>query len=61
MSCLSTLDLCQHPLENERTDSLKPGVFCHFEELNDFRYHDNWFRNLMIASSLNGRRPHIQS
>ena len=26
-----------------------------FEALNHFRYHDHWLRNLMIASSLNGR------
>lgn len=26
-----------------------------FEDLNRFRYHDNWLRNLMLASSLNGR------
>jgi hypothetical protein len=32
-------------------DSLSP-----FEDLNGFRYHDNWLRNLLIASSLNGRR-----
>lgn len=36
-------------------------VFFPFEELNGFRYHDNWFRILKIASSLNGRRPRIQS
>jgi hypothetical protein len=32
-----------------------------FEDLNGFRYHDNWLRNLLIASSLNGRgtgKPH---
>lgn len=26
-----------------------------FEDLNGFRYHDDWLRNLRIASSLNGR------
>jgi hypothetical protein len=26
-----------------------------FEDLNGFRYHDNWLHNLLIASSLNGR------
>ena len=26
-----------------------------FEDLNRFRYHDNWLRNLILASSLNGR------
>jgi hypothetical protein len=33
------------------------GCLCPFEQLNGFRYHDNWVRNLLIASSLNGRRP----
>jgi hypothetical protein len=26
-----------------------------FEELNGFQYHDHWLRNLLIATSLNGR------
>lgn len=42
-----------------KTRTLKPGILCPFEELNGFRYHDNWLKNLMIASSLNGRRPRI--
>jgi hypothetical protein len=25
-----------------------------FDDLNRFRYHDDWLRNLLIASSLNG-------
>jgi hypothetical protein len=33
------------------------GCLCPFEQLNGFRYHDNWVRNLLIASLLNGRRP----
>jgi hypothetical protein len=33
------------------------GCLCPFEQLNGFRYHDNWLRNWLIASSLNGRRP----
>jgi hypothetical protein len=33
------------------------GYLCPFEVLNEFRYHDDWFRNFLIASSLNGRRP----
>ncbi len=28
-----------------------------FTDLNGFRYHDNWLHNLLIASSMNGRRP----
>lgn len=42
-----------------KTRTLKAGVLSPFEELNGFRYHDNWLKNLMIASSLNGRRPRI--
>jgi len=26
------------------------------EDLNGFRYQDNWLRDFLIASSLNGRR-----
>jgi len=33
------------------------GCLWPFEHLNGFRYHDNWVRNLLIASSLKGRRP----
>jgi hypothetical protein len=36
--------------------SNKQGVLSPFEALNGFRYHDNWLRNFLIASSLNGRR-----
>ncbi len=28
-----------------------------FTDLNGFSYHDNWLHNLLIASSMNGRRP----
>ncbi len=28
-----------------------------FTDLNGFCYHDNWLHNLLIASSMNGRRP----
>jgi hypothetical protein len=31
-------------------DSMSP-----FEDLNGFRYHNNWLRNFLIAASLNGR------
>lgn len=34
---------------------LEPHSMSPFEDLNGFRYHDNWLRNLLIASSLNGR------
>lgn len=44
-----------------KTRTLKEGVLSPFEELNGFRYHHDWFKNLMIASSLNGRRPRIRA
>jgi hypothetical protein len=34
---------------------IAPYVASPFEDLNGFRYHDLWLRNLLIASSLNGR------
>lgn len=34
---------------------LAPHRLSPFEDLNGFRYHDHWLRNLLIASSLNGR------
>jgi hypothetical protein len=27
-----------------------------FEDLNGFRYHDNWLQNMLIAASMGGRR-----
>ena len=39
-----------------KTRQQNGGCLCPFEQLNGFRYHDNWMRNLLIASSLNGRR-----
>lgn len=45
-----------HPF-GRKTRLKKGGCLCPFEELNGFRYHDHWLRNLLIASSLNGRRP----
>ncbi len=44
-----------------KTRARKQGQLCAFESLNGFRYHDNWLRNLLIASSLNGRRPLLSS
>ena len=40
-----------------KTRQLNGGCLCPFEKLNGFRYHDDWMRNLLIASSLNRRRP----
>jgi len=28
-----------------------------FKDINGFQDHDNWLHNLLIASSMNGRRP----
>jgi hypothetical protein len=39
-----------------RKTQQKTGCLSPFEQLNGFRYHDDWFRNFLIASSLNGRR-----
>lgn len=44
-----------------KTQQQKGGCLCPFEQLNGFRYHDDWMRNLLIASSLNGRRPLIKA
>jgi hypothetical protein len=35
--------------------SEKPYCASPFKDLNRFRYHDNWLRNFLIASSLNGK------
>lgn len=44
-----------------KTRQQKGGCLCPFEQLNGFRYHDDWMRNFLIASSLNGRRPLTKS
>lgn len=44
-----------HPY-GRKTRKQKQGILSPFEELNGCRYHENWLRNLLIASSLNGRR-----
>lgn len=38
-----------------KVQALEPHSMSPFEDLNGFRYHDHWLRNLLIASSLNGR------
>lgn len=38
-----------------KVQAMEPHAMSPFEDLNGFRYHDNWLRNLLIASSLNGR------
>lgn len=39
-----------------KIQTLPPYSQSPFEDLNGFRYHDNWLHNLLIASSINGRR-----
>ncbi len=34
---------------------MEPHSISPFEDLNGFRYHDNWLRNFLTTSSLNGR------
>jgi hypothetical protein len=43
-----------HPY-TRKVQAIEPHSQSPFEALNGFRYHDNWLRNLLIASSLNGR------
>ena len=43
-----------HPY-GRKTQALEPHCQSPFEDLNGFRYHDHWLKNLLIASSLNGR------
>ncbi len=43
-----------HPY-GRKVQRLEPYSNSPFEDLNGFRYHDNWLRNLLVASSLNGR------
>lgn len=43
-----------HPY-TRKIQALGPYSRSPFDDLNGFRYHDNWLRNLLIASSLNGR------
>jgi hypothetical protein len=38
-----------------KVQAMEPHSMSPFENLNGFRYHDNWLRNFLIASSLNGR------
>jgi hypothetical protein len=44
-----------HPY-SRKVQAMEPHSMSPFEDLNGFRYHDNWLRNFLIASSLNGRR-----
>ncbi|MEM9220344.1 MAG: hypothetical protein AAGD25_39210 [Cyanobacteria bacterium P01_F01_bin.150] len=40
-----------------RKNQQQIGCLYLVEQLNGFRYHDNWLRNYLIASSLNDRQP----
>ena len=42
-----------HPY-GSRTRANNPNRSSPFEDLNGFRYHNNWLRNLLIAGSMNG-------
>jgi hypothetical protein len=43
-----------HPY-SQKVQRKAPHSRSPFEDLNGFHYHDHWLRNLLIASSLNGR------
>lgn len=43
-----------HPYTH-KVQRMEPHSMSPFEDLNGFRYHDNWLRNFLIASSLNAR------
>jgi hypothetical protein len=43
-----------HPY-TRKVQTIEPHSMSPFEDLNGFRYHDNWLRNFLIASSLNAR------
>ena len=45
-----------HPY-GTRTRSKDCSRHSPFADLNGWSYHDNWLHNLLIASSMNGRRP----
>jgi len=38
--------------DTRKVQALEPHSKSPFADLNGFRYHDNWLRNLLIASSL---------
>ncbi len=45
-----------HPI-GVRTRSKNISRYSPFTDLNGWSYHQNWLHNLLIASSMNGRRP----
>ena len=40
-----------------QTIDKKEGIYSPFEQLNGFRYRENWLENLLVAASLGGNRP----
>ncbi|MCP3928759.1 MAG: hypothetical protein GY705_06625 [Bacteroidetes bacterium] len=38
----------------------KGGITSPFEQLNRFKYRENWLENLLVATSLTGRRPFLK-
>lgn len=44
-----------------RTKFNNPSWSSPFKDINGFQDHDNWLHNLLIASSMNGRRPAKQA
>ena len=44
---------------NPQTIQAKKGISSPFEQLNGFKYRENWLENLLVASSLNGNNPMI--
>ncbi len=39
-----------------QTIAIKENIHSPFEQLNGFRYRDNWLENLLVAASLGGNR-----
>ena len=42
---------------SQQTIDNKENIHSPFEELNGFRYRNNWLENLLVAASLGGNRP----
>ena len=43
----------------QQTIDKKQGIHSPFEQLNGFRYRENWLENLIVAGSLGGNRPFL--
>lgn len=42
-----------------QTIDIKGGIYSPFEEINGFKYRENWLENLLVAASLGGNRPFL--